>query len=150
MSAARLEALKGHVFAPVTALVDERRLRLFNRAIGEAEPPTTAGDAEGRVPVPPTYLFCLEMLDAENPFAFVEEIGVEITQILHAGQDFTYHAPVHVGDTLRFTARLADEFHRKRGQLTFLVQEIEVANQHGCKVADIVRTLVLQHDSLAA
>jgi hypothetical protein len=140
---AKLDDRKGHVFAPVTATVEPGRLRFFNKAIGESNPAMVTPDTSGRLPVPPTYLFCLEMLDAENPFAFVEELGVQITNILHAGQEFTYLAPVHVGDVLRFEGRLADVFHKKGGQLTFLVQQISVTNQDHVQVAEIVRTIVL-------
>jgi hypothetical protein len=138
--------LKGHVFAPVTARVERERLREFLDATGETNAAMTAPDA----PIPPTYLFCLEMLDAENPFGFVEEIGIDITSILHAGQDFAYHAPVRAGDSLVFEGRLANVFEKKGGLLTFLVQEVAVTNQHGVRVADIRRTIVLQHDAALA
>lgn len=147
---AAIDDRKGHVFAPTTAVVEPARLRFFHKAIGETNPAMTAADASSRVPVPPTYLFCLEMLDSENPFAFVDEISVAITDILHGSQEFTYHAPVHTGDILRFEGRLADVFHKKGGLLTFLVQHVAVTNQDGVRVADIARTLVLQNEVVAA
>jgi hypothetical protein len=146
----RFDQLKGHVFAPVTATVEAGRLRFFNKAIGETNPAVTGPDSSGRVPVPPTYLFCLEMLDAENPFAFVDELGVPITGILHGEQAFAYHAPVRVGDVLRFEGRLADVFHKKGGELTFLVQQVSVTNNDGVQVAEIMRTIVLRKEALAA
>lgn len=146
----RFDQLKGHVFAPVTATVEAGRLRFFHKAIGEANPAMTGPDASGRVPIPPTYLFCLEMLDAENPFAFVDELGVAITDILHGEQAFTYHAPVHVGDRLHFQGRLADVVHKKGGALTFLVQQVSVTNKDGAQVAEILRTIVLRNEAVAA
>lgn len=146
----RFDGRKGHRFAPVTAIVEAGRLRFFHKAIGETNPSVTGPDTSGRVPVPPTYLFCLEMLDAQNPFAFVEELGVPITDILHGEQGFVYHAPVRVGDVLRFEARLSDIFDKKGGQLTFLVQRVSVTNKDDVQVAEIMRTIVLRNGVLAA
>ena len=146
----RFDKLKGHMFAPVTATVEAGRLRFFHKAIGETNPAVTCRGTGGRVPIPPTYLFCLEMLDAENPFAFVDELGVPITGILHGEQAFTYHAPVHVGDRLHFQGRLADVVHKKGGALTLLVQHVSVTNKDGAQVAEILRTLVLRNEALAA
>lgn len=141
----RLESFIGHHFAPVTAMVEAGRLRFFLKAIGETNPALTEPNEQGRVPIPPTYLFCLEMLDAENPFAFTEEIGVSIETILHAEQSFTYHHPVHSGDRLDFQARLEEVAHKKGGALTFLTQRVDVANQNGTQVAEIERRLVIRN-----
>jgi hypothetical protein len=122
----------------VTATVEPGRLRSFRKAIGE-------GGLQDRSDVPPTYLFCLEMMDAANPFRFVDEIGVAITDILHADQSFTYHASIYVGDTLTFDACVTDVFDKRSGLLTFIVQEITVANQNSVRVADIKRTFVVQN-----
>ncbi len=51
-------------------------------------------------PVPPTYLFCLEMMDAERPFEFLTELKIDLARVLHGEQRFTYHAPAVVGDKL--------------------------------------------------
>ncbi|MCM8729798.1 MaoC family dehydratase N-terminal domain-containing protein [Hephaestia sp. GCM10023244] len=134
---------KGHAFAPTTAIVEPGRLRFFNTAIGALGTSTAAPDIPDRVPIPPTYLFCLEMLDAANPFAFVEDLGLKITDILHAEQAFVYHTPAYAGDVLLFRGRLEDVYHKKSGQLTFLVQKIDVSNQDGVQVAEIGRTIVV-------
>ena len=51
----------GRAFTPVTARVEPGRLRFFLNTLGENNPVYRDGDAP---PVPPTYLFCLEMMDA--------------------------------------------------------------------------------------
>jgi acyl dehydratase len=63
----------GHSFTPVHATVEPGRLRYFFNALGERNPiyrDTEAAKAAGyaAIPIPPTYLFCLEMMDAEKPF----------------------------------------------------------------------------------
>jgi hypothetical protein len=128
----------GRRLTPVTATVEPGRLRSFQKAIGEE-------GLQDRSDVPPTYLFCLEMMDAANPFRFVDEIGVAIADILHADQSFAYRAPVDVGDTLTFDARVTDVFDKKNGLLTFIVQEVTVVNQDSVTVADIKRTFVVQN-----
>jgi MaoC dehydratase-like protein len=141
---------KGHCLRPITAVVEPGRLRAFFRAIGETNPAVIEPDASGLVAIPPTYLFCLEMLDAENPFGFVEEIGVGIQDILHADQSFTYHLPIHVGDRLTFNGRVSDIFEKKNGLLTFVIQDVEVLNQHNQLAAEIRRTFVIRKEARAA
>ena len=63
----------GRSLAPVTAHVEPGRLRFFRETLGERNPAyTDAGAAKAAgyaaIPVPPTYLFCLEMMDAEQAF----------------------------------------------------------------------------------
>ena len=58
----------GHAFPVHTTDVEKGRLRFFAKAIGETNPIYTeesaAKDAGYRaIPAPPTYLFCLEMLE---------------------------------------------------------------------------------------
>ena len=69
--------------------------------------------------VPPSYLFCLEMMDATVPFEFLTALNIDLARVLHGEQRFDYHAPVVVGDVLTFRPRVrrrrrdrADCFHR--------------------------------------
>ena len=61
----------GREFTPVTAHVEPGRLRFFAKAIGETNPvyrdaEAAAAAGYAALPVPPTYLFCLEMMDADG------------------------------------------------------------------------------------
>lgn len=142
--------LIGYRFRPVEAVVEAGRLRAFHKAIGENNEAMIAPDASGAVAIPPTYLFCLEMLDAENPFGFIEEIGIGIEKILHADQSFNYHLPIHVGTRLRFEARVSDVIQKKNGMLTFIVQDVDVRDQDDRLAAEIRRTFVVRHAEAAA
>jgi hypothetical protein len=141
----------GRTFAPIRATVDRARVQAFIEAIGEANPAFSAG-AGGAAPVaiPPTYLFCLEMLDAERPFRFVEDLGIEVASILHGEQSFRYLAPVHAGDVVIFETRVADVFEKKGGALTFVVQSIDVTREDGQRVAELQRTIVVQNREAVA
>jgi acyl dehydratase len=140
----------GRSFAPIAAHVEPGRLRYFFNTIGECNPvyrdakATKAGGYAGQ-PIPPTYLFCLEMMDAERPFEILEALNIDLARVLHGEQRFAYHAPVVVGDTLTFHSRVTDVADKKNGALTFVVVETKVTNQAGLHVADATRTIVVRN-----
>jgi acyl dehydratase len=140
----------GRSFTPVTARVEPGRLRFFLNTLGEQNPvyrDEKAARAAGysAPPIPPTYLFCLELMDAERPFEFLTELNIDLARVLHGEQRFTYHAPVVVGDTLTFKSRVTGVADKKGGAMTMVVVETEVTNQHGAHVADTARTIVVRN-----
>ena len=130
-------SLVGHRLPTVRARVEEGRLKGFRRTIGSSDPENPFA--------PPTYLFALEMLEADRPLAFVEDLGADMAKILHSEQAFTYHAPVRAGDEIVLESVISDVFDKKNGALTFVVQETKATNQAGVHVADISRTLVIRN-----
>jgi len=140
----------GRAFTPVTARVEPGRLRFFLDTIGETNPlyrDESAARAAGyaAAAVPPTYLFCLEMMDAAEPFEFLTALDIDLARVLHGEQRFDYHAPVVVGDTVTFKPRVTGVSEKKGGAMTLIVVETEVTNQHGVHVADISRTVVVRN-----
>jgi acyl dehydratase len=140
----------GRSFTPVTARVEPGRLRYFLNTLGERNPvyrDETVARAAGysATPVPPTYLFCLELMDAERPFEFLTELNIDLARVLHGEQRFSYHTPVVVGDTLTFQSRVTDVTDKKGGAMTMVVVETAVTNQHGAHVADTARTIVVRN-----
>jgi acyl dehydratase len=140
----------GRAFTPVIARVEPGRLRFFLDTIGETNPlyrDESAVRAVGyaAAPVPPTYLFCLEMMDAVEPFEFLAALDIDLARVLHGEQRFDYHAPVAVGDTVTFKPRVTSVTEKKGGAMTLVVVETEVTNQHGTHVADISRTVVVRN-----
>lgn len=141
------KSLIGRSIGVTTADVEKGRLRFFAKAIGETDPVYTdeaAAKAAGyrALPVPPTFLMCLES-EGRNPQAIVEEVmGFDLGRILHAEQEFTYHAMAFAGDTLTFDTRIVDVYEKKGGALTFVVQETRVTNQAGVHIADLRSSLV--------
>jgi acyl dehydratase len=140
----------GRAFTPVTARVEPGRLRFFLDTLGEenpvyrdAEAARTAGYAT--TPVPPTYLFCLEMMDAAEPFEFLTALNIDLARVLHGEQRFDYHAPVVVGDTLTFKPKVTSVTEKKGGAMTLIVVETGVTNQDGVHVADVSRTIVVRN-----
>jgi len=140
----------GREFTTVTARVEPGRLRFFLDTIGETNPlyrDETAAQAAGysAAPVPPTYLFCLEMMDATIPFEFLTALNIDLARVLHGEQRFDYHAPVVIGDTLTFRPRVTGVSEKKGGAMTLVVIETSVTNQDGVQVADISRTVVIRN-----
>ena len=140
----------GREFTPVTARVEPGRLRFFLDTLAESNPlyrdETTARAAGyAATPVPPTYLFCLEMMDATVPFEFLTALGIDLARVLHGEQRFDYHAPVVVGDTLTFRPRVTGVTDKKGGAMTLIVVDTPVTNQNGVHVADVSRTIVVRN-----
>ena len=132
-----------------TVPVDPWRLRFFAKATGQSDPVYTddaAAHAAGHpgLPVPPTFLFCLEM-DAPDPAALRNQLGIDIARVLHGEQRFRYHRLAHAGDRLSFAQRVTDIYSKKGGALDFMVRETRVSNQRGEHVADLVATTVVRN-----
>lgn len=139
----------GYTSAPCTLDVEKGRLRLFAIAIGQTDPvysDETAARAAGHrsLPVPPTFLFCLEM-DRPNPYGWFDDVGLPLPKVLHGEQQFTYHRMAYAGDQLTFTAAIVDIYDKKGGLLEFVVQDNQITNQHQELVAEFRRTIVVRH-----
>ena len=101
----------------------------------------------GDIPVPPTYFFSgatfwgafpeAQPADAapdRNPT--MEIIGKLMSKggiVLHGEEEFTYHKPVVVGDTIKSEGKVVDLYEKPTGDktMTFLVTENEYRNQDG-------------------
>lgn len=144
----------GRSFPPVSATVERGRLKLFLKAIGETgaihvdpEAARAAGFADQVAP--PTYLFCLELLDSDRPGLVFDTLGIEIARVLHGEQSFVYRRPVTVGERLSFAPRIADIYDKKGGALTFVVKETAVTDAAGAPVADLKSVIVVRNGPLA-
>jgi acyl dehydratase len=139
----------GHQLPRYSVQVERGQLRFFAKATGQADPvysDEAAARAAGHpaLPVPPTFLFCLEM-DAPNPAALRELLGIDLGKVLHGEQNFNYHALAYAGDTLSFEQRIADIYDKKNGALEFVVRETRVTNQHGALVAELRGVTVVRN-----
>jgi hypothetical protein len=142
-------AVPGTALPGCTARIEPGRLRSFARAIGETDPiyfDENAARAAGHasLPVPPTYLFCLEMLDAVRPLAWLEDLGVNLLHILHGEQKFVYDRVAVAGETLRFDSVLDQAFEKKNGALKFFVKKSRVTDEESCRVAVLTTTIVVR------
>jgi acyl dehydratase len=99
--------------------VSREKVREYARATGVTGP---AADAEaGEVIAPPTFAACFTITRSGAMFADTE-LGAH-WNLVHGSQDYEFHRPVKVGDTLTCTPRIADI--QPKGKMEFLTLEIE-------------------------
>ncbi len=139
----------GKKYGCVTTEVEKGALRFFAKAIGETNPVYTdlaAAQAAGydSLLVPPTYFFCLQMIDVPDPTAWVGEIGVNLQHILHGEQSFEYLEMAYAGDLLRFESEIVDIYEKKGGALHFIVTETTVHNQFNVLVCRMKQSVVVR------
>jgi acyl dehydratase len=139
----------GHTLPPFTVDVEKGRLRFFATATGQTdaiyvdeEAARSAGHPS--LPVPPTFLFCLEM-DSPHAGAIRELLGMDYRRILHGEQGFTYMRMAHAGDRLTFEQKIEDIYDKKNGALEFIVRKTRVTNQRNEIVAEMRCTTVYRN-----
>jgi acyl dehydratase len=139
----------GHVMPAFSAEVEKGRLRFFAKATGQTDP-VYADEAAARaagfpsLPVPPTFLFCLEM-EAPDPAAIRDLLGMDYRTLLHGEQGFTYRRMAFAGDTLTFEQRIDDIYDKKGGALEFVVRKTRVTNQRDEDVAELRTVTVIRN-----
>ena len=145
----------GRSLAPTHARVEAGRLRYFFNTLGESNPvfrDPVAANAAGfaATPIPPTYLFCLEMMDADDPFALLEALDIDLRRVLHGEQKFVYHAPVVVGDELTLQSTVTGVTQKKGGAMTLIDVTTRITNQRAEHVADAIRVVVVRNPETAS
>jgi acyl dehydratase len=139
----------GHELTRFSIEVEKGRLRFFAKATGQKDrvyvDEGAAKDAGyASLPVPPTFLFCLEM-EGPKPSEVRDLLGIDLGKVLHGEQGFVYHAMAYAGDRLSFAGRIVDIYDKKGGALEFVVIETRVTNQHNALVAELRKVTVVRH-----
>jgi acyl dehydratase len=129
-----------------TVLVEEGRLRQFARATADRRPEYAdqAAARDAGLPgmrVPATFLFCLEM-ERDEPWAFLDEIGVPRDGVLHGEQSFRYHRPVFSGESITFSSQIGDVHTKSGGRLQVITRDTVVTDPGGDAVAELRCTLI--------
>src|SRR4051812_32443621 len=110
--------------------IDRSRLRLFAKATAQTDPcysDLDAARAAGHrdLLVPPTFLFAVE-LERPDPFAWLADLGVDITKVLHGTQSFDYLAPVYAGDEVTAESSITGVQTKKGGALTLVDRQTAI------------------------
>lgn len=139
----------GHVLPPVVWEVEAGRLRAFAKATGETRPEYLDAEharAAGHLslPVPPTLVFGA-VLESGAMQALFERLGVNIADVLHGEQSFTYLAPIHAGDVLHLESRVSDIVSRKGGAMEFITKATTVTNQRNERVLEMSSVIVVRN-----
>jgi acyl dehydratase len=139
------------VMPPLEFDVERGRLRQFAAAVGETDPlyvDVTVARAAGHPDLPalPTFLFAVEM-ETAFPFAYLEQLDVDLCLVLHGEQSFEYHAPVHAGDSLVCHRRIV-EAYAKTPTMDFLVKRSEYLR--GGELVAVAEGLTVSRSRIAA
>ena len=139
----------GKEYPPFTVEVEKRWVRSFAEAIGETDPvyfDEKAAKAAGyrSLPAAPTFPFAL-IMDRNQSFMILDELGIDKRRAMHAEQSFTYHTDLCAGDVLTGRQKVVDVYDKKNGALEFLVTDIRLDNQRGEHVCDLRTTVVVRN-----
>ncbi|MCW2542868.1 MAG: hypothetical protein JWM40_420 [Frankiales bacterium] len=132
----------------ISVTVERGRLQLFAKSVGQTDPLYTdveAAKAEGMpdLPVPPTFLFGLE-LEQPEPFRWIADLGVDMNTVLHGDQTFTYERMAYAGETLHSTSTITDVYAKKGGALEFVRRLTEVVRD-GAVIATLDQTIIVRN-----
>jgi acyl dehydratase len=143
------KSIIGKEYPPFTAEVEKRWVRSFAEAIGETNPvyfDESAARAAGyrSLPAPPTFPFAM-IMDRNQSFMILDELGIDKRRAMHGEQSFIYHADLCAGDVLTGRQKVVDVYDKKNGALEFLVTDIRLDNQNGEHVCDLRTTVVVRN-----
>ena len=92
---------------------------------------------------PPTYLISIGMkMNILNEC--LEDLGLGLEKILHAGQEFNYSDLVFVQDKISMETIFKNAYEKNEGSLMFFVFESKFYNQNEVEVCVMNNTLLLR------
>lgn len=138
----------GKTYPPQHFEVEKQRLCFFAKATGQTDPiyyDEAAAIAAGHPSLlaPPTFLTTVPV-ESRTPFQFLDDLGVDISRILHTAQDYQYAAPVYAGDRITLVRKIANLMERRGSERKFIVMEEQYTNQRGEQVATATVTLLVR------
>ena len=159
------DAVVGRPTGAATIHVERGPVTAFAKAVTDGNPiyedPAKASEAGfDAIPAPPTFTFAAQAwgkfpedqpedpTGGKNPMAeIMGQLMADGGLILHGEQEFTYHRPVVVGDTLHHEGEVVDLYTKESGErvMTFLVIENRFTDDDGQPV--VTETFNLIHRS---
>ncbi|HUX86629.1 MAG TPA: MaoC family dehydratase N-terminal domain-containing protein [Chloroflexota bacterium] len=126
-------SIVGATSEPVVFEVERGAIRKLVQAIGDPNPVFQAGDV-----APPTF-----------PTTFrvpINGLQLDLSHVLHAGEEYVYERPIRAGDRLTCVRRIADVYVKegRSGTLTFLVSETEGRDPDGRLVFTARSTVIVR------
>jgi acyl dehydratase len=139
-------SLIGRCSPPYAFEVERGQLVFFAKATGEPNPiyfDEAAARAAGHpgLPAPPTFVFGMTL---SSPMT-LEDLGADLTRILHGEQSFTHHAPIYAGDRMTLIDEVTDIYDRKGGALEFIVRRTQARNQAGQLCVEAISTIAMRN-----
>ena len=127
-------ALQGKTYDEVTFSVDEERVRAFSAAVGHP----AAG-------VPPTFATVVEHAAGIPSIVGDAELGLDLRRVLHGQQEYEWHRPMRVGETLRVATTI--ESVRSKGGMELLTLRSDLSGEDGALVVVARSTLIVRGET---
>jgi len=116
----------GKEYPPFVVHVERGKIKEFARAIGDLSP-LYLDDAVGRasewgdIVAPPTF----PIVFREDGGTMLQDLGVDISRILHGEQEFEHRKPIRPGETYLCRSKVVDIYEKtgRSGPMAFVVRE---------------------------
>jgi acyl dehydratase len=134
---------------PFVVTVERGKIKEFARAIGDDNPfylDDRVGQASewGDIIAPPTFMTTFR--DGADSGAFLQELGTDISRLLHGEQEFEMYRPIRPGETFLCRSRVVDVYEKtgRSGPMGFVVRETSVTDRTSELVATIRSVTVVR------
>jgi acyl dehydratase len=142
------QELAGKSYPPLRYEVGREKLREFAAAVGETAPvyhDEEAARAAGHPDLPATPTFPVVISNKLGERVYADpELGLDFSRVVHSEQELSFERPVHAGDRLVATARIAGI--RALGRHELLVVETTLTTEDGEPVC-ATRSTLLSRDT---
>jgi acyl dehydratase len=125
----------GKEYPPFAVTVERGKIKEFARAIGDANPlylddRVGAASPWGDIIAPPTFAITFKDENADTG-AFLQELGTDISRILHGEQEFEQYRPMRPGETFLCRSKIVDVYEKtgKSGAMAFVVRETSISDR---------------------
>ena len=122
---------EGASYPSVTFVVEQAAVERFALAVGDP-----GGD------IPPTFLTVPEIAAGLSPAIADEKLGLELSRVVHGEQEYEWHRPLRVGETLEATSRIASI--RGRRDLEMVTIATEFVDGSGERVASARSVMIVR------
>ena len=140
--------LIGTSYKTISMVIKEKDVVSFSKATKQEDEIFSnkiAAQNEGfpNIVCPPTYLISIGMkMNILNEC--LEDLGIRLEKILHAGQEFNYSDLVFVQDKISMETIFKNAYEKNEGSLMFFVYESKFYNQNEVEVCVMNNTLLVR------
>jgi acyl dehydratase len=140
------DSVKGKTYPPFAYEVGKEKIREYAQAVGEDNPiyfdREQAKQAGFRdIPAPPMFA-AVYSAGAVGPAVLDPEVGIDLTRMVHGGQEFHWGEPVCAGDTITTEAELKDVYEQD-GKVFYVFESVS-SNQDGQEVVRATWTNIVR------
>lgn len=137
----------GYVFPSTSWEVEKGKIAEFAMAVSQKAnkkdvKPIYADSAAAKaagyddIIAPPTFITSMSFWCGVGLIARLPVMGIKLQRLLHGEEEYEYFQPIHPGDTLTETMKIADVYEKEKKDkpgkfMEFTVLEMDIKNQRG-------------------